>query len=186
MSSRTVGDVVVAHFASISGLQITLCDQRCGSCARVATDRCGHLVAKVSVSALRRVTDTPDSEVHERCAPVRARAALAEGIAVNHRRYARRQDLPEHGADADPSRCFWSHHHHRAALKFRGQAVIRTAGSARMLSAICPQPPLQDAPGRHLTKHHETRRKRPATPHICSIRAVFAGCGRCWVRTNVG
>ena len=34
--------------------------------------------------------------------------------------------------------------------------------------------------------HGVTRRKRPAGPRFRSQRAVSPGCGRCWVRTNVG
>jgi hypothetical protein len=34
--------------------------------------------------------------------------------------------------------------------------------------------------------HSGTRRKRPARPRFRSERAVFPGCGRCWVRTNEG
>ena len=39
---------------------------------------------------------------------------------------------------------------------------------------------------RHTMTHGGTRRKRPAGPRFRSERAVFAGGGRCWVRTNVG
>jgi hypothetical protein len=35
-------------------------------------------------------------------------------------------------------------------------------------------------------KHSGTRQRRPARPGIPSSRAVSAGGGRCWVRTNVG
>jgi len=39
---------------------------------------------------------------------------------------------------------------------------------------------------RHTMKHSGTTTRRPPRPGKPSSRAIFAGGGRCWVRTNVG
>jgi hypothetical protein len=57
---------------------------------------------------------------------------------------------------------------------------------ARTLSAMCPWTPQHRGPQRYKVTHSGTRRKRPAGPRFRSPGAVFAGGGRCWVRTNVG
>jgi hypothetical protein len=87
---------------------------------------------------------------------------------------------------ASPNGCALPSPGHGKPSRCQERAVARTAGSARTLSAIRPQLPLQDALRRHLMKQPGARRRRPATPHICSARAVSAGGGRCWVRTNEG
>ena len=37
-----------------------------------------------------------------------------------------------------------------------------------------------------LVEARDGKTKRPASARIRSWRGVFAACGRCWVRTNVG
>ena len=65
-------------------------------------------------------------------------------------------------------------------------AVIRTASFARTLYTICTYHCYASTRSDTPLIHGVTRRKRPAGPRFRSQRAVFAGGGRCWVRTNVG
>ena len=53
-------------------------------------------------------------------------------------------------------------------------------------SAMRPWTPRHDGPQRDKVTHTGTQKKRPASARIRSKRGVFAGGGRCWVRTNVG
>ena len=57
---------------------------------------------------------------------------------------------------------------------------------ARIPSAMRPWTPRHAGLQRDKMTHHGTEKKRPASARIRSRRAVFAGGGRCWVRTNVG
>ena len=61
-----------------------------------------------------------------------------------------------------------------------------TAPRPRFSSAMRPWTPQQDCLQRDTMTHCGTRRKRPAGSRFRSQRAVSPGCGRCWVRTNVG
>src|ERR1017187_8913308 len=53
-------------------------------------------------------------------------------------------------------------------------------------SAMRPWTPQHNGLQRYRVTHTGTEKKRPASARIRSWRAVFAGGGRCWVRTNVG
>jgi hypothetical protein len=69
----------------------------------------------------------------------------------------------------------------------RGNPAVHTdRPSGRTPSAMCPWIPRHRDLQRYKVTHRGTRRKRPAGPRFRSERAIFPGCGRCWVRTNEG
>jgi hypothetical protein len=75
----------------------------------------------------------------------------------------------------------------RPSVAVRGKpAVTPTVPAARTPSAMRPWMPQHSAQQRDKVTHHAIEKKRPANARIRSERAVFPGCGRCWVRTNVG
>ncbi len=66
------------------------------------------------------------------------------------------------------------------------QAATHTAPWHRFPSAMRPWTPQHGGIQRIKVTHHGTEQKRPASTRIRSYWGVFAGGGRCWVRTNVG
>jgi hypothetical protein len=75
----------------------------------------------------------------------------------------------------------------RPSVAVRAKPTVpRTAPTPRTPSAMCPWTPQHGGLQRDKVTRHGTEKKRPASARIRSKRAVFAGSGRCWVRTNVG
>ena len=66
------------------------------------------------------------------------------------------------------------------------QAATHTAPWPLSPSAICPWSPQHRGLQRPKVTHGGTEQKRPASPTSRSQRAVFAGCGRWWIRTTEG
>ena len=90
------------------------------------------------------------------------------------------------------SRRFRRYYRERAATASRPwpsvkQPSVRTDRSrAQNPSAMRPWTPRHNGLQRHEVTHAGTEENGPSATRIRSQRAVSAGSGRCWVRTNVG
>jgi hypothetical protein len=73
-----------------------------------------------------------------------------------------------------------------ASARLYSPAELESDAISLTPSAMRPWTPQHHSVPRHTMTHHGTQKKRPASAIIRSYRAVSAGGGRCWVRTNVG
>ncbi len=156
---------------------------------QLAHQQDGHVPARVSRTehpAQERTGDQRPLRPPGKCHALPAIRAPAFPAALVPGNHAGRADTRMH-ARLGGARQARTRRQRGPSVVVRGKPTVTpTARQARTPSAIRPWTPQYDGLQCDKVTHAGTEKKRPAGPRFRSERAVFAGGGRWWVRTNVG